>query len=261
MVKRKAGLHKEITAIFDGVKVSKEGEMPVGGDAAVQESVSGQPAPVSTLPSPSPSILSPSIPPPQPAKPKPPAEPPGPSKVAQKIAAAAARQNRTGVSSGQKFLSGIVGKIKTVLSAAKSGDGNSRQKIMMVLVPVLAVVMIFVLKNVLSPPAKKTAKADDSKGKTGIAAKADIVWQVPELYPPTLRDPMQFGAVSKGEDEPGQITIVAILYVRDGKSSVVIGDNIYYEGDKVGGVSIVKINEDGAEFEAEGKKWVQKMEP
>jgi hypothetical protein len=43
-------------------------------------------------------------------------------------------------------------------------------------------------------------------------------------------------------------------------SCAVIGDQIVHEGDKILDAVVIKINKNSVEFEANGKKWTQKVQ-
>jgi hypothetical protein len=94
---------------------------------------------------------------------------------------------------------------------------------------------------------------------TGLDSKVDQ--QVPESYPAMLRDPMRFGPVTTqtSRAEAAGLIVRGIVYSKDNPSAV-IGDQILHQGDKVLGAVIIKINEDSVEFEANGKKWTQKVQ-
>ncbi|MHC4328059.1 MAG: hypothetical protein ACYSWW_08065, partial [Planctomycetota bacterium] len=82
-------------------------------------------------------------------------------------------------------------RIKDKLFAPKEGVSSARQKVMVVLVPVLAVVMIFMFRQVLGESPSR-AKGD-TKSDTSVVAVADsgdeIDWKIPGLWPGEIRDP------------------------------------------------------------------------
>ncbi|GAI39939.1 unnamed protein product, partial [marine sediment metagenome] len=55
------------------------------------------------------------------------------------------------------------------------------------------------------------------------------------------------------------LIVKGIVYNED-NSSAVIGVQIVHEGDKVSGVTIIKINEKSVDFEMNGKRWTQKVQ-
>lgn len=162
-------------------------------------------------------------------------------------------------------------KVKDKLFAPKPGVSPTRQKTMVILVPVLAIVMIFVLRQVLSTAPRKAegARKNDAPA---VAAATDsdneIDWQLPEPLPAMMRDPIklpdqsdtQYEEQNETTDktETGIKTIKDIVYSED-KPSAVIGNLIVYVGDKVNGAIVVKIDRDSVEFERNGKRWVQKI--
>ncbi len=65
--------------------------------------------------------------------------------------------------------------------------------------------------------------------------------------------------LTKGEADiqtpPGLIKAIAYR----GRPSVLIGDNILYEGDTIQGVKVLKINRATVEFEKNGHRWTQEV--
>ena len=130
---------------------------------------------------------------------------------------------------------------------------------MVILVPVLLIALIFVFTRVLSSSSPQITKAQSFDQANAAAASNKIDWQIPEPYPATLRDPMQFGSVTTTQDGTGKLIVKGIVYSENNPSAV-IGNQIVHEGEKVLGATIVKINKDGVEFEMNGKKWTQKVQ-
>ena len=193
MGKRSAGLHKRVWAIFDGVPLPKDDgaeqtlaaptperpdyERHPKRDKEREES-SAPPKP------PAPSHLTPTTPKPRQAVQLPPKAAP-----AKQPATNAAIKSLKQIPWQQKWEQ-ISGK----LFAPKQGVSNTKQKATVILVPVLFIVLIFVFSRVLSTSSHKIAKAQNF-GPTGTVGGSDkIDWQIPDPYPTTLRDPMQFGS-------------------------------------------------------------------
>ena len=110
-----------------------------------------------------------------------------------------------------------------------------------------------------TPSSKKTKNLSLGPAIAVAASKDEIDWQIPEPYPTTLRDPMQFGRVTAAQAATGGLIVKGIVYSQDSPSAV-IGTQIVREGDKVLGATIVKINKDSVEFEMNGKTWTQKVQ-
>ena len=111
-------------------------------------------------------------------------------------------------------------------------------------------------------PARKINKTTESAGSVAFASTAgtEIDWQIPEPYPATLRDPMQFGSTGSVHPENnGKIIVKGILYT-EAKPAAIIDNEIVYQGDQILGANVLKINKDSVEFEKDGKTWMQKVQ-
>jgi len=151
--------------------------------------------------------------------------------------------------------------IKTRVLTPKPGVDPKRQKAMVIVVPVLVIVLVIMLSKMLSKPAVATAKSSGFGSPVAAASNAssaEINWQVPKPYPPTLRDPTIYGPrPSAGENS--KLLIRGIVYSKDNPSAV-IGTRIVRAGDKVAGVKVIKINQNSVEFECDGKRWTQQVQ-
>lgn len=163
-------------------------------------------------------------------------------------------------------------RITDKLFAPKPGLSPTRQKAMVIMVPILAIIMIFAFRQVLSKAPSQTegAGTDDAP----VVAKADtgteIDWKIPEPIQITEKDPaklpdeshnqnqQQNEETAKPENATGTIIIRDIVFSRD-KPSAVIGSKIVYVGDVINDATIVKIDRDGVEFEKNGDRWEQKV--
>lgn len=245
----KPGLHKDISAIFNSAPLPKNdaAQKPSAVPAPPHQDYSASKPPAPQMPSqkpPAPSHMTPT---------KPKIEPPK---------AAAAKQPKSDgavKTAGQVPWQKTLEKIKSKLLATKSGDINSKQKMMAVLAPVLFVVLIFLFVRAFSTPSRKITGPEASEAVKAVAgADTKVEWQVPAPYPTTLRDPMQFGS-SRSQSGAGGIIVKGIVFSKDNPSTL-IGDKIMHQGDKILDVTITKINENNVEFEEGGKKWTQNVQ-
>jgi hypothetical protein len=260
MAKAKRGLHKEITSIFDGV--------PLPNKHGVSQSPSSPPGgcgPSESQPQPGKGRFEmPVVSGPLPQKPKV-SEIPKPKTPAESAPKAMPIEKPQGnfvvKSSARSFFENIVARITARVVTSKPGTDPGRQKVMVVLVPMLFVVFIVVFIRVL-PGLKGGAVAQ-----VGVAggSNSQVTWEIPEPYPQTLRDPMQFGSVgqSAGPDGQGgddaQLVVAGIVYSQDSPTAV-IGTTIVRKGDKIMGATVVKINPDSVEFEINGKSLTRKVQ-
>lgn len=267
MPKNRAGLHKGVSAIFAGKRIQKEeGTQQPPRAPALEHTDSA------FAKTPAPSHMTPTEPEPQQSMPLRTGKT-APSKQQTTIFSSILRRiaklgpsEKTDTprkSAGQSALQKKLEQIKNKLFEPKEGVSPTRQKVMVVLVPVLFVVMVIVFTQVLKPSSGRATEARTIKPSGAIASSNNkIDWKIPELYPTTLRDPMEFGPVTSTADtqaDTGKLIVKGIVYSKDNPSAV-IGDEIVYEGDIVSGITIVKINRDSVEFEKDGKKWTQKVQ-
>lgn len=249
MSEYKAGLHKEVSAIFNGVSLPKSNgsqqssAAPAPGhqDYSVPKSLVPEP-PTQKLPAPSHMT---------PTKPKPQQSPPKAVQTEQPKADTAIK------AAEQTAWQRALGQIKNKLFAPKPGVSTTKQRMMVILAPVLFIVLIFLFIRAFSTPSRRITGLGTSVPVKAVASSdSKIDWQFPQPYPTTLRDPMQFGQVAS---ETGGLIVKGIVYSEDNPSAV-IGSQIVHQGDKILDVVIMKINENSVEFEANGKKWMQSVQ-
>ena len=157
--------------------------------------------------------------------------------------------------------------ITSKLFAPKTGASTTKQKAMVVTMPLLFIVLIFMmLKGGVFGTSVRNSEAfaeDNGASVATVDLNTKIDWEIPAPYPTTLRDPMRLGPVAAAQTENGTRTFVklivkGILYTEDSRSAV-IGNHIVHEGEEILGVTIVKINKDSVELEMNGKQWTQKV--
>lgn len=159
------------------------------------------------------------------------------------------------------------------LFAPKPGVSPTRQKAMVIMVPILAIIMIFAFRQVLSKAPNQTegAGTDDIPIVSNTDTGHEIDWKIPEpitviekdpINPPNENDnqnPEQVEQIeTTGQDESETIIVRDIVYSKD-KPSAVIGSKIVYVGDVINGITIVRIDRDIVEFEKDGERWEQNM--
>ena len=285
MLKYKAGLHKEVSAIFNGVLLPKSNgsQQSSATPAPGHQDYSAPKPPAITSPASSPAVpkqpstTSPAAP--KPAAPETPIQKaPAPSHMTptkpkpeqlplqSPPKAAPAKQPKADTAvktAGQTPWRQTLEQIKNKLFATKQGVNATRQRVMVILAPVLFIALIFVFIQVFSTPSQKITGLGTSGPVKAAAAgpNGKVDWQAPNPYPTTLRDPMQFGPVTNLSGQAGSAGLIVkgIVYSK-GNPCAVIGDQIVHQGDKILDVVIIKINENSVEFEANGKKWTQKVQ-
>lgn len=172
-----------------------------------------------------------------------------------------------GIETGQSSkLQEFIAQCKSQLFEPKPGVSSARQKTMVLLVPVLLVAFIFILVQVFGggPGNTQAASATGTKNASADETQQDLSWQKPEPYPEDLRDPMQrvfTGRIKNAEDgQTGDFKILlkGIVHSND-KSTAVISDRLFHEGDTINGVTIREISKDKVILEKDGKSWEQKV--
>jgi len=167
---------------------------------------------------------------------------------------------------------GLWQQIKDKLFTPKPGVSPAKQKAMVIMVPILAIVMIFAFRQVLSKSPRKTkgTEADGTQVVSNTDTGNEIDWVIPEPIKIITRDPIQLPDESStqnanqsteqngtaNEQNQGLIMIKDIVFSKD-KPSAVIGSRIVYVGDTINGMTIVKINRGSIEFEKDGERWKQ----
>jgi hypothetical protein len=159
--------------------------------------------------------------------------------------------------------------IRNKLFKSKPGVSTTKQKATVVMIPLLFIVLIFMLfrGGVFGTSAGHTeASAEDTA--PGVVTAGDntkIDWEIPAPYPTKLRDPMRLVPVEIPQTDQTEtrktieLIVKSILYSEDNPSAV-IGGRILHEGNKIRGVSVIKISKDSVEFEMNGKRWTQKVQ-
>lgn len=267
MAEHKAGLHKKISVIFDGVPIPRDDRPSKTFPETVSQCTDGASTKLADTP------VVPAVPAPkhqQPVKPSlkdiSPKQPgTGGSKQPETVSRKQRGAENAPKNSGQRFWQRIWGQVHNRLLASKRGINTARQKLMMTLIPVLCVIFALVLINAFSNPSRKTTKNPDAAKVLSNTAnsKNKINWEIPPAYPENMRDPMQFGPVPISAETAGtevnRLAVKGIVYSKDNPSAV-IGTQIVHQGDKISDVTVLKINEDSVEFETDGKKWTQKVQ-
>ncbi len=151
-------------------------------------------------------------------------------------------------------------------SYGKGGQRNDlRQKVMLLLIPILAGVLWLLLRDSLPPkPATAAETTEEQVTPTPVVEDIEIDWQTPPLCRLGDRDPMQLApparvttdlAVSQAPTSTGLI-LRGILYTRE-HPVVMINSSLVYEGQDIGPVTVIRIAQDRVTFEMEGRQWVQ----
>jgi hypothetical protein len=264
MAKAKRGLHKEISSIFDGVPLPKDYGTPGSPSAPApqREGHDGQSEYEKRqfeLPQVQQAQEEPEVSEVSKAE-QPEGSPP------RAVPIEKPQGNLVVKGSAWMFFENIWDQIRARVLAPKPGVDPRRQKVVAVLVPMLLVAFIVVFIKVL-PGLKGSGPVgvEPAGAIAATASRSEVNWEVPELYPQTLRDPMQFGSVTQqaGTDEQGgtrgQLVLTGILH-SDDHPAALIGTQIVYEGETISGATVVKINLDSVEFEMDGKRWTERVQ-
>lgn len=256
---KRPGLHKEISSIFGGVPLPKDREKRfaahTGTPAFITDQGRASPAAEPVQPSVVPS-------PPVASQPRQQSRPQQPHKVvaAPKKKPSVPQQPR--VELWTRIVNNVAWRrISNKLFAPKASVSNARQKIMTLLVSVLFVVFILVIMVFKPFSSKKAANTVGMNMQTATGSSSvEVNWKPAPLYPADLREPMQFGSGPGGWSSTGQLVVKGIVYSSDSPTAV-IDTRIVHEGVEVFGAKVVKINKESVEFEKDGKRWTQTIQP
>jgi hypothetical protein len=121
-----------------------------------------------------------------------------------------------------------------------------------------AVLVAVLVANLRGLSGRSAADRPAAASAAALPSDVRIPWPVPEAYPDTLRDPMQYGRSRSRAEAAGarHLMLTGILYSRQ-KPSAVVDGTIVHEGDTVEGVKVIRINKSSVEFEAAGSSWTQ----
>jgi hypothetical protein len=150
-------------------------------------------------------------------------------------------------------------------SASKAGPSSRRQTTMVILVIALSVLLFFLLfkpfskssHNITTPGTSQPAGSQPVSQAN--AANIKINWQIPDVYPTNIRDPMILGSQQQFYSETWKPNLVGLVYNEEQKYAI-IGTELLQEGEEINGVKVLKINKDSVEFERDGQKWTQAVQ-
>ena len=273
MAKHRRGLHKEITSIFDGVPMPKgdDPKQPRRDSSPNQnDNQQGRPDPARERYN-------------APVVPK--APPPAPTqnvsapKLSRKSQSRQASQMSQATpvekapveavvieASGESNLLGQISEFMGRLFASGSGVDSSLKKKMLLLVPAVIVVLAIIYTRLFSGPTGTIPVQPTASIDIAGVVSTEINWQLLDVYPDSLRDPMRAAVGRKstikteGDYNPNenvpQLDLRVIMW--SDSPSILIGTVILHEGEEINGVKIIKIHKDSIEFEKDGKKYEQK---
>jgi len=160
--------------------------------------------------------------------------------------------------------------LKKMLFGSQNTSLDPRQKKTAVLVGVLSVVFAAVMfvsfggvGKTQAAPSKDTAA--ETAGQSQAAKKTAENWKNPDPLPQDLRNatsPVQVHSnpqPDNSDTETGALTVKGILFSNKNPSAI-INDKILSEGQTINGVTVVKITKETVEFEANEKRWAQKVQ-
>lgn len=243
---QRSGLHKEVSSIFNGVPLpgGDNNNTASAGSATLDKEASHLPPKTSRFAG----------------------GPPVPQAKPQKQTSQPARKPKaktSGRSSAmQKQVARIWQQVKVKVLTPPEGVSQTKHMTTLLMIPVLLVIVLVVFGRLFFQSGGNAGRFQSSQAAVGQAeaAKMQIEWQKPSLYPKSLRDPMQKISISQNNSETvgGDISVRGIVWSVD-KPAAVIGTQIIYQGQTVQGAKITRITQDSVEFERDGKTWVQKV--
>jgi hypothetical protein len=227
VTKYNAGLHKDVSAIFDGVAITRNNA------AGANMSRNHNKVPASA------------------AQPKHPLIP-------------MTRKNAPEKTAGQQWALQTFLEIKNKLSIFLQSGDNPRQKILTILMPFLLIVLVWGIIHAFNSSPTMTVKAKTVTPTPAPVRITEKKWGIPEPYPSDIRDPMQsvsatFVTTTGLQSRYQKVVVKGIVYSDDNPAAI-IGSEIVNIGETVSGATVIKINEDSVEFEMNGQRWTQKVQ-
>lgn len=231
MPKFSAGLHKDVSKIFDGVAIPKKN--------AAEAVVSQNRTKVSAL-----------------------------SSASQSVGRSGS-MNREKIPENNlknKPSSPALSKIKSRFSTIFHFESSPKQKMMAGLIPILLIVLIWVIGRAFNTNPTRIIKAGTFDPVLTPAVSVKDKWQIPEKYTAGLRDPMQYDSAPSQSDPAEEqqnsydkIIVRGIVY-SDDHPTAIIGSEIVGVGAKVYGATVTKINANSVEFQINDKVWTQTVQ-
>ena len=136
---------------------------------------------------------------------------------------------------------------------------------MTILIPVLAMILLVLVRRPLNAPAATQAETFDAEPTMSAAAEdVQIDWELPPVYRVTGRDPMGLGPLPEAHEEPvagssrahEALDVKGVLYSEDNPAAIV-GTRLVHEGEQIAGATVIAIERDGVRFERNGQRWKQ----
>jgi hypothetical protein len=148
----------------------------------------------------------------------------------------------------------------------KEKTGSARQKMMTVLIPVLAITLVAILKYPLGArPAATAASLPVAETVPPAVPGVEIAWAVPDPYEFQGRDPMRTTApvvedrettVPATQTAAELLVVTGILHSED-RPAAIVNTQIVHEGQPIAGAIVEKIDTDGVQFVGNGRRWKQ----
>lgn len=156
----------------------------------------------------------------------------------------------------------------TIWIEQQKAKGDTRQVVMVVLIPLLFVILAYILWGSIFPPSSaapnqssSAVKATANASSFTSSSQASTKYSQAAIYPENLRDPMAVASVSStssGTDvQTGGINVKGILFNATDieKSSAIIGNKVLKVGDKIDDIEIIEITRTEVEFKNKDKVW------
>ena len=246
----KAGLHKKISTIFDGIPVQKQNgdvsepgtKLPDNSSESKNKDVSGSQNQVKQTDNQQQL-----------------------NQNGQRLYKdTAGKKYKLNAKNRQKgIFQNLIGKLKEKLLPQGSNVNLKRQIALIIAIPILCIILVVFYVRVFSSGPKKKGSTLFTPTQTASASDSgDVKWQVPKPLSADLRDPMRAGSTTgqggivSGPDgefiSGGEIIVMGIVHSID-KHMAIIGQQIVNEGDQIEGVKILKITERTVEVEKSGQ--------
>lgn len=150
-------------------------------------------------------------------------------------------------------------RLRQKLFEPKPGVSPTRQKAMVILIPLLFVILVFMMVRLYGPSSTTAAPAAQPRTTTQASQQPQRqLWQKPGAWPEDIRDPMK----PLGGEQERQMPEIDVSGIFHGSEpSAIINGHLVRQGQEFEGMRIMSITSRSIEFQTEqGQTWIYQVE-